>query len=126
MLHFFSIMYGLSFIYVGVLHFISPEIFVPLVPRIISFAEFWVYLSGIFEIILGFGVCLPKYRKNAARMIILMLLVLYSANLNMWWNDIPFQGKHLSNLEHILRALVQALLIFFAIQIGKNRNSADL
>ena len=36
-----------------------------------------------------------------------MLLVLYSANLNMWLNDIPFNGHVMRTGEHVVRALMQ-------------------
>ena len=36
-------------------HFYFIDIFAPIVPKIIGFPEFWVYLSGVFEIALGLG-----------------------------------------------------------------------
>ena len=50
-----SIVYGLPYVWVGIGHFVDPDIFVPIVPDIIGVPFFWVYLSGVFEIVLGLG-----------------------------------------------------------------------
>ena len=78
--------YGLSYVLIGISHFTHPSLFVPIVPKIIGFPEFWVYLSGVFEIALGLGLFVQKTRYFSSLLIIAMLLVLYTANINMWVN----------------------------------------
>ena len=113
-----AIPYGIWIAWVGVQHFRDPAWFEPIVPGILGNARFWVLASGAFEILLGLGVALPWFRREAAFGITLMLLVLYWANLNMWVNDIPIGGSTLSTNGHILRALAQAFLICMALWIG--------
>ena len=112
------IIFGASFVFVGFRHFQDPAWFEPIVPKELGNPRFWVYLSGLFEIILGFGIILPYYRPEASILIAMMLVVLYWANLNMWVNDIPIGGSTLTTKGHILRALAQVFLIWMALWIG--------
>ena len=112
------IIFGASFVFVGFRHFQDPAWFEPIVPKELGNPRFWVYLSGLFEIILGIGIMLPYYRPEASILIAMMLVVLYWANLNMWVNDIPIGGSTLSTNGHILRALAQVFLIWMALWIG--------
>lgn len=46
------------------------------------------------------------------------LVVIYSANLNMWVNDIPLDGNTFSAFWHILRLIGQVLMIVIALWVG--------
>lgn len=111
--------YGLSYVLIGISHFTHPSIFVPIVPKIIGFPQFWVYLSGIFEVVLGVGLFLPRARYFSSILIIAMLLVLYTANINMWVNDIEFNGVKMTSKGHLFRGSIQILLIYIAYWISK-------
>lgn len=113
-----AVPYGLWFVWVGVQHFLEPEWFEPIVPKALGDPTFWVYTSGAFEILLGIGVALPWFRKEAALAMTLMLIVLYWANLNMWINDIPLDGKTYANHWHLLRGIGQVALIWVALWLG--------
>jgi len=102
---------GVPFIWVGCEHFIVPEIFDPIVPDYLGLPRFWTLASGVVEIVLGVGVMLPPSRQLAARFLMFFLVFVYFANLNMWINDIPFNGTKLSQNGHIIRLVVQLLLI---------------
>ena len=62
-----SILYGAAYILIGVVHFVDPSIFAPLVPRILGFPVVWGYLSGVAEIVFGLGLCIPRYRRQSFR-----------------------------------------------------------
>ena len=111
--------YGLSYVLIGISHFTHPGIFVPIVPEIIGFPEFWVYLSGVFEIALGLGLFVQKTRYLSSLLIIAMLLVLYTANINMWVNNIEFNGVKMTIEGHLFRASIQMLLIYIAYWISR-------
>ena len=115
MMELVPLIYGASFVFVGLRHFQDPAWFEPIVPKELGNPRFWVYLSGIFEIILGIGMILPYFRPEASILIAMMLVVLYWANLNMWVNDIPIGGSTLTTKGHILRALAQVFLIWMAL-----------
>ena len=77
MVNLVAIPYGLWIAWVGILHFRDPAWFEPIVPDIIGNPRFWVYASGLFEIVLGIAVALPWFRKEAAFAITLLLILLY-------------------------------------------------
>ena len=112
------ILFGAGFVMVGLRHFQDPAWFEPIVPGILGMPRLWVYSSGLFEIILGLGIMTPKFRPEASILTAMMLVVLYWANLNMWVNDIPIGGSRLSTNGHIIRGLIQALMIWLALWIG--------
>ena len=47
-----------------------------------------------------------------------MLIVLYWANMNMWINEIPINGRVYENHWHILRGAGQILLILISLWLG--------
>ena len=114
-----SLILGLPLIWIGILHFQDPAWFEPIVPDLIGFPTFWVYASGVFEIVLGIGLIIPKTREISGYGIALMLVVLYAANFNMWVNDIAIGGSKFGTNWHIFRATVQILLISVCIWIGR-------
>ena len=94
--NFIGLFLGIPFIWIGCDHFIRPEIFDPIVPNYLGFPRFWTLASGVIEILLGLGIMLPHSRRLAARFLTVFLVFVYFANLNMWLNNIPFNGAALS------------------------------
>jgi uncharacterized membrane protein len=114
-----TIIFGLFLVNIGIQHFRDPEWFEPIVPSVLGNPKFWVYLSGVFEIIFGIMILIEPLRKYGSLGISLMLIVLYWANLNMWINDIPIGGVKLNFFEHFIRGMIQVLLILLALYIGR-------
>ena len=110
---------GMPFIWIGCDHFIRPEIFDLIVPNYLGFPRFWTIASGVFEILLGIGIMLPPCRRSTARFLTVFLVCVYLANLNMWLNDIPFNGTVLSQNGHIIRLLVQLVLICIGLWLAE-------
>ena len=121
--HLVALIYGVPFIWIGVKHFIDPEWFEPIVPEILGNARFWVYASGAFEILLGIGIILPMYRSEAALGMALMLIALYWANLNMWVNNIPLDGKTYAHHWHVLRLVAQLGMMGLSFLIWRSSHS---
>ncbi len=113
------IIFGFPFVIIGIDHFIDPSWYEPIVPEILGFPTFWVYASGVFEIALGAGLMFPQTRQISAYGIALMLVVLYWANFNMWVNDIAIGGSKFGTNWHIMRAIIQVLLISICLIIAK-------
>tara|TARA_B100001142_G_scaffold147770_2_gene148679 strand:- start:2879 stop:3292 length:414 start_codon:yes stop_codon:yes gene_type:complete len=111
---------GCFFTYVGILHFIDPEWFTAIVPEILPGSDvFWVIISGIPEILCGIGLIVPKTRILAARATVVLLVILYWANLNMWIYDIELDGNSFPLWAHILRGLAQVVMVLIAAYLGK-------
>ncbi|EMS35090.1 hypothetical protein C943_02983 [Mariniradius saccharolyticus AK6] len=64
----------LFFIIAGVNHFINPQLYLPLIPPYFPFPEIINLVSGIVEIVLGFGLLLDKTRKAAAWGVVILLV----------------------------------------------------
>tara|TARA_B100000965_G_scaffold368410_1_gene355057 strand:- start:40 stop:447 length:408 start_codon:yes stop_codon:yes gene_type:complete len=116
--HILSIILGIFFINVGIGHFIEPEWFEPIVPAILGDPTFWVLLTGAMEIVLGIGIIIPQTRKYSGLLMTLFLIAVYWANLNMWVNDVPLEGKTFATIWHILRLLAQFVMIIVALWVG--------
>ena len=123
--HVVSVLYGLPFVVIGVQHFLTPEVFEPIVPGFLGWPWFWVHITGWTEVGLGLGILLPRTRRLAAGLMVAQLVLLYAANLNMWLNDIPFQGVQMGTGGHVVRAAVQALLIAAAAGLARAGEPAE-
>jgi uncharacterized membrane protein len=77
------------YIYVGIKHFIDPHWFINIVPPYLPWHLELVYLSGLFEIILGLLLLIPKTRKLAAYGLIVLLIAVYPANIYLAFNELP-------------------------------------
>ena len=114
----FSVVLGIFFINVGIAHFQDPKWFESIVPAILGDPTFWVLVTGGMEIGLGLGLIIPKTRRFSGMLMALFLVAIYSANLNMWINDVPLEGKTFATNWHILRLIGQILMILIALWVG--------
>ena len=102
---------GVAFVSIGTQHFAQPDLFNPIVPDYLGWPAFWNYASGAMEILFGLGLVIPKTRKYAAQLLVALVLCMSLANLNMWINDLPFNGTRLSTQGHVIRWCVQIVLL---------------
>jgi len=86
-----TVLLGLAFTWVGIQHFVDPEPFVEIVPSYLPWALELVYLSGIFEILGGIGLMIPRTRRLAAWGLIALLIAVYPANIYMLTNEVYFK-----------------------------------
>ena len=126
--HILSLILGIFFINVGIGHFVEPEWFEPIVPDILGDPTFWVLITGAMEVALGAGLIVPQTRKYSSILMVLFLVAIYWANLNMWINNIPLEGKTFATIWHVIRLLAQVLMILIALWVGgwlqiKQRNA---
>jgi len=110
---------GLAFINVGIDHFINPVWYEPIVPSLLPDATFWVYASGVFEILFGLLFIIPATRAWASVGGAWMLVVLYWANFNMWYNSVPLDGKTYDDIWHVVRLIIQIALILIITWVGQ-------
>jgi len=73
---------GVSMIAVGLLHFVHPDPFLRIVPPPIP-AELAVYASGVFEVLGGVGLLIPRTRRAAAWGLIALYVCVFPANIYM-------------------------------------------
>jgi len=102
---------GVAFVVIGVQHFVRPEPFDAIVPGYLGWPRFWTYSSGALEVLLGAGMGFSLTRARSSRLLLVLVLLMSLANINMWWNDLEFDGARLSQTGHLIRLCVQVLLL---------------
>ena len=108
--------YVLFFVGAGLNHFLNPQFYDAIVPSFIPFPRVVHLFTGILEIIIPL-LLLTKYRKEAALAMIVLLFLLYGANLYVWINNLPYGRNYWSNQQHFLRFLLQVLYIYITYVI---------
>lgn len=71
------------FICVGILHFAKTPVFLRIMPPQIPFPLELVYLSGIIEILGGLGLLWPSTRSISVKVLLLLLVAVFPANIHM-------------------------------------------
>jgi uncharacterized membrane protein len=102
--------YVLFFVGAGLNHFLNPQFYDAIVPSFIPYPRFVHQFTGILEILIPI-LFLTKYRKEAAIMMIILLVILYGANLYVWINNLPYGRNYWSNQQHFFRFLLQLFYI---------------
>ena len=96
---------GIFYIMVGIKHFQDPSWFVQIVPPILPYKYELVYISGIFEVLLGILLMIPRFQSIAAKGLMALLICVYPANIYLAqtngvalgispliaWGRLPFQ-----------------------------------
>lgn len=93
------------YITAGVFHFLRPRLYVKMMPPYVPAHQLMVLLSGIAEVVLGFGLLWSATRSLAAWGLIVLLIAIFPANIYMatsgrfakvpaWllWARLPLQG----------------------------------
>ena len=105
--------YVLFFVGAGLNHFLNPQFYDAIVPNFIPYPRFVHQFTGILEILIPI-LFLTKYRKEAAIIMIILLVILYGANLYVWINNLPYGRNYWSNQQHFFRFLLQLFYIGIA------------
>jgi uncharacterized membrane protein len=117
---------GGAFIWIGVQHFVDPTWFEPIVPSVLGTPRFWVLASGVAEVAVGLALIVPATRAYGGVACAVLLVVLYWANLYMWIQNVPLDGKTYANVWHVVRLLIQlaaiATCLFIASELRTTSN----
>jgi uncharacterized membrane protein len=110
-----KVLLGVAMIGVGVLHFVRPEGFVKIVPSYLPSPLVLVYVSGLFEILGGAGVLVPRTQRAAAWGLVLLYVAVFPANVNMAIHGIQLDDQHpVPTAALWLRLPLQLVLIAWA------------
>jgi uncharacterized membrane protein len=77
------VLLGLFFVAAGINHFVHPAFYARIVPPWLPAHAVLVQISGVFEILGGIGVVLPKTRRFSGVGLIALLVAVFPANLQM-------------------------------------------
>jgi uncharacterized membrane protein len=100
--------------FAGVMHFVTPGVFIRIVPRWLPAPAALVAISGTCEILGGMGLLVPVTRRWAAWGLVALLVAVFPANVNMAVNRLPFGRYPVPAWALWLRLPLQAVLIAWA------------
>ncbi len=112
-----KVLFGIIFVLAGINHFLDPDFYLKIMPPYLPLHLFLVYLSGVFEIILGAMLLIPKFSRLAAWCLIVLLIAVFPANIYMAMNTELF--PEFKPLLIWLRLPIQFLLIAWAFWLTK-------
>ncbi len=95
----------------GTMHFANPQFFVKIVPPALPSPLGVVYLSGVFELLLGVLLLVPRSSRLAAWGIIALLIAVFPANIYAYQHQELIPAPP---LLHLLRLPMQGILILWA------------
>ena len=109
----------------GVAHWVTPAVFVRIVPAWLPAPQVLVGVSGVFEILGGVGLLVPRTRRAASFGLSALYLAVFPANVNMAVNHLTFDGvTPISPVLLWLRLPLQAVLIAWALWVGRDDRRA--
>ena len=111
-------LFGIVFVLAGINHFLNPDFYLKIMPPYLPWHLFLVYLSGIFEIILGALLLIPKFSRLAAWGLIGLLIAVFPANIYMAMNTALF--PELNPMLIWFRLPIQFLLMAWAFWFTKS------
>ncbi len=101
----------IMFLFTATAHFTSiKHDFVAMIPEPLPRGLWVIYLTGVLEIAGAIGLLIPRFRKVAAICLIILLLVLFPANVNAALSGIALRGRAPTPLW--LRLPMQLLFIW--------------
>lgn len=115
----FRVFVAVPFVAVGVGHFTHDHLFVAIMPPYLPWHYELVWLSGVFEILGGIGLLVPRTRRFAAWGLLALLLAVFPANIHMAVNEVylPIEGAPQNPMANWIRLpfqLVIAAQVWFA------------
>lgn len=105
------VLLALLMIFAGVQHFLKPDFYAPFVPSFLPFNTAIVYASGALEILLGLMLVIPKYSKQGALGIFILMLIFLPIHVWDVFSSTPAIG---SPKAALIRLPVQFLFIALA------------
>ena len=114
---------ALFYISAGVTHFTNYNFFETIVPPLLVFKSEIVYVSGVIEIVLGLLLCFKKTRHQAAWGIVLLLIIIFPANLYLCFYDVPKEALGISKNQAFIRLPFQIPLLIIAYWHSMDKTS---
>jgi len=106
----------------GVMHFAKPDFYLKIMPPYLPLHYELVILSGVFEVVLGVLLLVPKVSKLAAWGIIALLIAVFPANIHIFQNPEVLPAPP---ILHLLRLPLQGLLILWAYWHTKSKSQHE-
>ena len=103
---------GAFYVVAGMNHFINPSFYLRIMPAYLPAHELLVFVSGIFEVLLGVLLVIPRFTRLAAWGLIALLIAVFPANIYVYQHQQVLPD--VSPIVHLARLPLQALFILWA------------
>ncbi len=107
------ILLAILFVVAGALHFVIPEFYLKIMPPYLPFHLELIYISGFFQILGGIGILIPRVRTLAGYGLILLLTLVFPANVYMLFNNVEQEGWTLFSFLLVLRLPLQLIFMWW-------------
>lgn len=108
----------------GLVHFIAPQFYRPLIPEALGDPDVWVYGSGVAEIAVGVALIPRRTRRPAALAAVVLFVLVFPGNLQMAWD--ARDDSAWRQVATLARLPLQALLIWWALVVARTaKGDAD-
>lgn len=77
---------ALLYIFAGIMHFIKPKMYLRIMPNYLPNHKLLVFVSGLFEVVLGLGLCFSFTKNISIYLIISMLMIFLTVHIYMLTN----------------------------------------
>jgi uncharacterized membrane protein len=114
---------AIFYIVTGTLHFIQPGAYLKIMPPYIPWHVAMVRLSGVFEILGGLGLLVPRLRRAAAWGLVALLIAVFPANVYMATNPIDAGAASIPAALRWGRLPLQLLLMWWLLWSTRPRLS---
>jgi uncharacterized membrane protein len=117
---------GLSFIFIGITHFLMPEKYLEMMPPPVPAPLAMVYISGFFEVLGGIGLIVPWTKRWATFGLIALLLAVFPANIYVALNNVQLGGFMSHSVYQWLRLPLQFALIGWVWLVSKTNKKEQI
>jgi uncharacterized membrane protein len=83
---------AVAMVFSGVSHFADTAAFVQLLPEFVPAREAVILATGVIEILLGVGLVVRRWRREAALVLVAYLVAVFPANVYVAVADVPLEG----------------------------------
>jgi uncharacterized membrane protein len=109
--------------FAGLMHFVAPSFYRPLIPEALGDPDPWVYGSGVAEVAVGIALIPTRTRRPAALAAAALFVVIFPGNLQMAWD--ARDDSAVRQLATLARLPLQVLLIWWALSVAKRAKTSD-
>ncbi len=106
---------GVLFIGASLPHFIAADTELQIIPSSLPLRRTALYISGIFELLGGIGVLVPRFQRAAGWGLAALLVAIFPANIYHALRDIQTGRFAKTRIYHLLRMPFQGLFIWWAL-----------
>ncbi|MEO7297339.1 MAG: DoxX family protein [Verrucomicrobiota bacterium] len=114
------ILFAVLFVVAGIFHFTRTKFYAKMVPPYLPVPLVLVYVSGVFEIMGGIGLLIPRWRRIAGYGLIALLIAVFPANIQMLLQNLQKDGLSLFSWMLIARLPLQFVLILLVNWLAKD------